>query len=263
MNTAEKYNYQTLDVRDLEAKVKDIYKKVAENPHDEYHFAMGLDLALRLGYDNSILNQIPINAIDSFAGVGHYFDLAQIKPGERVIDLGSGSGMDSFIASLKTGSDGEVVGIDMTESQLRKATSLARLLEFTNAKFTQAYLDSIPYADHSFDVVISNGVINLVPDKLAVFREATRILKSGGRLAISDIVTEKKLAASISCDAGLWAACIGGAMQIDEYIATIEEAGLRVHKVQSNPQYHFLSDSAQWATDEYGVKSISILAVNP
>ena len=113
------------------------------------------------------------------------------------------------------------------------------------------------------DVVISNGVINLCDDKTAVFREIARMLKPGGRMAISDIVTERQLTEAIVCDVNLWASCIGGAMQQDDYRRAIEEAGLLLRTVQDNPQYQFISDSAQGATETFGVKSISVLATKP
>ena len=114
--------------------------------------------------------------------------------------------------------------------------------------------------DGAFDALISNGVINLVPDKRRVFKEAARLLRAGGRLAIADIVTEAQLPDGITCNATLWAACIGGAMQVDNYVAAIEQAGLRVDAIQDNPQYRFISDNAQGAARKYGVKSVSLLA---
>ena len=116
-------------------------------------------------------------------------------------------------------------------------------------------------ASATCDAVISNGVINLAADKSTVFREAARLLKRGGRLALADIVTERQLPEGITCNATLWAACIGGAMQVDDYVAAIESAGLRVRTLRDNPAYQFISDNAQGATRKYGVKSVSLLAV--
>ncbi len=127
----------------------------------------------------------------------------------------------------------------------------------------RGYVENAPVPDCWADVVISNGVINLCDDKAAVFREIARILKPGGRTAISDIVTERQLTDAIVCDASLWASCIGGAMQQDDYRRAIEDAGLTVHTMRENPQYHFISDSAQGATKTFGVKSISMLAGKP
>jgi arsenite methyltransferase len=250
-----------LDVAALEQKVKSMYRDVALDPHGEFHFEMGRALAERLGYAVADLDAIPAPAIDSFAGVGYYFDLAALKPGETVVDLGSGSGMDTFVAALKVGRGGRVIGIDMTDEQLAKAEGLRAAAGVAHLEYRKGYIELTGLAGASCDAVISNGVVNLAPDKQAVFREAARLLKRGGRLALSDIVTESQLPEGITCNATLWAACIGGAMQVDDYVAAIESAGLRVRNVRDNPAYQFTSDSAQGATRKYGVKSVSILAV--
>jgi ubiquinone/menaquinone biosynthesis C-methylase UbiE len=250
-----------LDVAALEQKVKSMYRDVAINPHGEFHFEMGRALAERLGYPAADLDAVPSQAIDSFAGVGYYFDLAALQPGETVVDLGSGSGMDSFIAATKVGRRGRVIGVDMTDEQLAKAERLRADLWFEQVAYRKGYIEATGLEDASCDAVISNGVVNLAPDKQAVFREAARILRPGGRLALADIVTEVQLPEGITCNATLWAACIGGAMQVDAYVAAIEVAGLRVRRVKDNPAYQFISDNAQGATKKYGVKSVSIQAV--
>lgn len=249
-----------VDTVALEQKVKAMYRSVALEPHAEYHFEMGRGLTERLGYLRSDLDAIPQDAIDSFAGVGHYFDLASLKPGETVVDLGSGSGTDSFVAALKVGLAGAVVGVDMTDAQLAKAERLRLARNLRNVRFQKGYIEDTKLAGGSCDAAISNGVINLAADKSRVFAEVVRILRPGGRLALADIVTETRLPEGITCDATLWAACIGGAMQIDDYVSTIEGAGLRVQRVKENPQYQFISKNAQGATRKYGVKSISLLA---
>jgi ubiquinone/menaquinone biosynthesis C-methylase UbiE len=249
-----------VDIAALEQKVKAMYRDVAVNPHGEFHFEMGRVLAERLGYGGDDLDAIPGEAIDSFAGVGYYFDLADLKPGETVIDLGSGSGMDSFIAARKVGKTGAVIGVDMTDEQLAKAERLRAAAGIGNVTFRKGYIEATGLPDASCDVVISNGVINLAPDKAGVFREAKRLLKSGGRLALADIVTEVQLPEGITCDATLWAACIGGAMQVSNYTSAIAAAGLRVRQIRDNPQYQFISKNAQGASRKYGVKSVSLLA---
>ncbi len=251
----------TVNSLELETKVKAMYREVAENPHGEFHFEMGRALAERLGYAPADLDAIPSAAIDSFAGVGYYFDLADLKAGETAVDLGSGSGMDSFIAARKVGKTGAVIGIDMTAEQLAKAERLRAAAGFGNVTYRKAYIQATGLADASCDAVISNGVINLAPDKGEVFREAARLLKTGGRLALADIVTEAQLPEGITCDATLWAACIGGAMQVGAYRSAIEAAGLRVKKLKENPQYRFISSNAQGATKKYGVKSVSLVAI--
>lgn len=250
-----------LDLADLEAKVKSMYRDVAESPHGEYHFEMGRALAERLGYAPADLDLIPPEAIESFAGVGYYFHLAAPKAGEAVVDLGSGSGMDSFIAGLKVGKNGRVVGIDMTDEQLAKARRLGDRHGFSNVSFEKAYIEKVPLPDGSADLVISNGVINLSPNKGQVFREAARLLKQGGRFAVSDIITEEQLPEGVVCDSTLWAACIGGAAQQDNYRTMIEASGLAVEAIEDNREYRFISENAQAASRKFGVKSISILAV--
>jgi arsenite methyltransferase len=249
----------TVDVTELRTMVRDVYREVATAPEREYHFETGRPLAERLGYDPVDLDAVPADALASFAGVGYHFDLAAIPRGATVVDLGSGSGTDAFVAA-RHADGGPVIGFDMTEAQLEKARRLAREAGVSNVEFRKGLIEELDLADASVDVVISNGVINLVADKDAVFREIARVLKSAGRLAISDIVTERQLTESITCDASLWAACIGGAAQEDDYRAAIEAAGLELGTVRENPEYRFLSKSAQGATREFGVKSVSLVA---
>jgi SAM-dependent methyltransferase len=253
----------TIDVDDLRDKVKAMYRAVADEPDGEFHFEMGHDLAVRLGYPAEELDRTPSAAVESFAGVGYHLGLAHLRPGERVVDLGSGSGMDAFLAARRVGPAGEVTGVDMTSAQLDKARRLAAGEGYGNARFEQGYIEHTPVPGQSADVVISNGVINLCSDKAAVFREIFRILAPGGRMAVSDIVTEHQLTEAIVCDVDLWASCIGGAMQQDVYCAAIEASGLSIETIQANPQYEFISDSAQGATSTFGVKSISVLATRP
>jgi arsenite methyltransferase len=251
------------DPKELESKVKAMYRSVAEDPRGDFHFEMGRAMAERLGYAAADLDRVPAEAIESFAGVGYYFDLAGIKPGEVVVDLGSGSGMDTFIAALKVGPRGKVTGVDMTDEQRAKAERLRDRDGFSNVTYVRGYIEEAPLPGGVTDAVISNGVINLATDKTRVFREAARLLKTGGRFAISDIVTEVQLPESIVCNSTLWAACIGGAAQQDDYRRMIEATGLRLVKVKDNPQYQFISDNAKGASRKFGVKSISLLAVKP
>jgi ubiquinone/menaquinone biosynthesis C-methylase UbiE len=250
----------TVDAKELEAKVKDMYRHVAEEPDGDYHFELGRTLAARLGYPSEVLDQVPEGAIESFAGVGYFFDLAELHDGESVIDLGSGSGMDVFFAAQQVGPNGHVVGVDFTVEQLEKARALASAAGIGQVELQEGRIDALPVEDESFDCVISNGVINLSPEKDRVFAEAARVLRPGGRLAIADIVSEQQLKESIVCDADLWASCIGGAAQEDAYREAIEGAGLRIEDLKQNP-YEFISGRARDASVKYGVKSVSVLAI--
>ncbi len=254
---------QRLDETELEARVKSMYQEVALEPETEFHFETGRPLAERLGYSADDLDRIPGEAIASFAGVGHFLDLAAIAPGEAVLDLGSGSGTDSFLASLAAGPTGRVVGVDYTDEQLIKARALADEGGIGNVEFQDGHIEDPPVRDGAFDCVISNGVFNLSPDKTAVFAACAKALRPGGRLALADIVTTEQLPEGVTCDAALWAACIGGAMQRDRYREAIEAAGFEIVAWRENPQYEFVSDRADDATRKYGVQSISLLARLP
>ena len=251
---------QALDTQELENRVKSMYRQVAETPNKKFHFEMGRSLANRLGYPTSLLDRIPPPAIDSFAGVGYFFDMIDIPKGSKVVDLGSGSGTDAFIAALFTGPEGLVTGIDMTGNQLAKAKLLRDQYGFSNLQFLKGYIEDVPLPGYSADVIISNGVINLSADKERVFSEAARILRPGGRLVLADIVSEISIPEKISCNAALWASCIGGAIPLKEYINLIELAGFSKVSCLDNPRYEFLSNSARSATTKYGIRSVSIVA---
>jgi arsenite methyltransferase len=249
----------SVDTRELETKVKDMYRHVAEEPHGKYHFELGRALAERLGYPPDVLDRLPAGAIESFAGVGYFFNLADLAEGERVIDLGSGSGMDVFFAAERVGPSGIVMGVDFTAEQLEKARRIAGESGYEQVVFREGRIEQLPVDGETFDCVISNGVINLAPEKHAVFAEVARVLRPGGRLAIADIISEQQMKESIVCDADLWASCIGGAAQRDAYRQAIESAGLRIEELRENP-YEFISDRARNASQKYGVKSVSLLA---
>ncbi|MQA05238.1 MAG: methyltransferase domain-containing protein [Streptosporangiales bacterium] len=257
--TTESTSARRLDTADLESRVKSMYEEVALEPGREFHFETGRGLAERLGYAARDLDAIPAAALESFAGVGYFLDLADIEPAETVLDLGSGSGMDSFLAAVATGHEGEVIGVDMTTAQLAKATRLAREGGFPQVQFREGYIERPPVEDVSVDCVISNGVINLSPDKPTVFRAAATALRPGGRLALADIVSTRRLPEGITCDASLWAACIGGAAQRDDYLAAIRDTGFEIETIREN-DYRFVSERAAGATATYGVVSIGLLA---
>jgi SAM-dependent methyltransferase len=249
-----------VDAKELRHHISEMYRAVAERPDGNFHFELGRPVAERLGYPREWLDAVPPEALASFAGVGHMLDLAQIQPGERVLDLGSGSGTDSFIAAYLTGSTGRVMGVDMTDAQLAKARRLRDEHHISQLVFVKGLIEEPPAEPESIDVVISNGVINLAPDKDAVFRAAAEALRPGGRLAISDIVSERELIERTRRNVGLWAACIAGAVPERDYVSALEAAGLEIELVRPNADYKFLSHRAQTAADKYGVTSVTVLA---
>jgi arsenite methyltransferase len=248
----------TLDTKSLTRQVQELYTQVAERPDGDFHFPLGRPLAERLGYPAALLNVIPAAALASFAGVGYALDLARFAAGDRVVDLGSGSGTDAFAAAFLVGQSGLVTGIDMTPAQIAKAQRLGAGV--TNVSFRLGRLEQLPLPDASVDVVISNGVINLCPDKPRVFAEVARVLAPGGRMAIADIVAATPLPHAVTSDADLWAACIGGAAAEAEYHRAIEHASLRITAQHDVPQYEFLTSQARNATASYGVRAITLAA---
>jgi arsenite methyltransferase len=249
-----------VDTGRLEAEVKDMYRHVAREDDAQLHFEVGRPVAAHLGYPESLLDAIPPEALASFAGVGYHLDLATLAEGESVLDLGSGSGTDVFCAAVQVAQTGRAVGVDFTDEQLAKARRLAGRDGFANAEFHEGSIDALPFDDASFDVVISNGVVNLSPVKHRVFAEAARVLRPGGRLAIADIVSGKPLKERTRRNVDLWAACIAGAIPRDSYVRTIEDAGFRVEAVRKN-DYRFASDRALEACSTYSVESISLFAL--
>ena len=249
-----------VDPEELARHVAEVYRDVANEVDKDLHFPTGRPLAEKLGYSTELLDRLPADAIRSFAGVGYHFGVAHVLEGERVLDLGSGSGMDVFAAAAQVGPHGSVVGVDITPEQLLKAERLAR---DEHVSFRRARIEELPFDAGSFDVVISNGVVNLSSNKRCVFAEVARVLRPGGRLALADIVTERQIAARTACQAELWAACIAGASQREHYLADIAAAGLEVQLVQANPGYRFTSDRAQRTSEKYGAQSISLLALKP
>jgi arsenite methyltransferase len=248
-----------VDRADLEQKVQELYRGVARDPFAPRHFETGRNLALRLGYPESLLASVPYAALASFAGVGYHLDLAALRPGDRVLDLGSGSGADAFCAGICVGPTGRVVGVDFTDAQVANATSLRDRNGIENVRFVEASIDALPFDDASFDVVISNGVINLSPVKHRVFAEAARVLRPGGRLAVADIVSETPLKETTRRNTELWAACIAGAIPSTAYLDELAAAGFAISQTRPN-DYRFLSDRALDACRTYGVESVSIVA---
>jgi SAM-dependent methyltransferase len=246
-----------VDAEELEAKVKEMYTAVAREEKAELHFEVGRPVAEHLGYPPDLLDAIPEEALASFAGVGYHLDLVNLAPGDTVLDLGSGSGTDVFCAAVRVGKTGDVVGVDFTPEQLTKATRLRDRDGFGQVEFIESRIDDLPFADDTFDVVISNGVINLSVVKSRVFAEAARVLRPDGRLAVADIVSGKPLKERTRRNVELWAACIAGAIPRDNYAKTIQATGFAIDEIRRN-DYEFVSDRALEACSTYDVQSISV-----
>ncbi|MBI3738320.1 MAG: arsenite methyltransferase [Chloroflexi bacterium] len=176
-------------------------------------------------YPEDLLATLPDGESSVSYGCGDPVTIASLQPGQTVLDLGSGAGLDCFFAAKKVGAAGRVIGVDMTPEMLARARSSAKRLNLDNVEFRQGYLEDLPVDSNSVDVIISNCVINLAPDKAKVFAEAFRVLKPGGKLAVSDIVTDGPLPEAIKKSLSAWAGCIAGALDVKEYRAAMESAG--------------------------------------
>ena len=194
----------TVDAVALREEVKDKYRAVAIEPGGTYHFHTGRPLAKRLGYDDAVVDPLPDAAVESFAGVGNPFELRTLETGEKVVDVGSGAGFDSFIAASQVGPGGQVVGIDMTEEMLVKSRATAKAMAADNIEFREGLAENMPVEDGWADVVISNGVINLCADKKQTFDEIMRVLRPGGTLQFADIANGKPVPASAMANIDLW-----------------------------------------------------------
>jgi arsenite methyltransferase len=193
-----------LDREHLRHAIQEEYAVVATEPERGFHFHTGRPLAKLLAYEDGWFAGIPEPTIAAFAGTGNPFSLGALREGEYVVDVGSGAGIDSLIASKMVGPTGRVRGVDMTTEMLERAASSAREMNATNVEFTQGYAEELPVPDGWADVVISNGVMNLFPDKIAGLREMARVLKPGGRLQIGDILVSKAVSLKAKRDIDLW-----------------------------------------------------------
>lgn len=252
-----------VDTPRLRAAIQDEYTAVATDPTRGFHFHTGRSLAARLGYPRDRVAALPDCVVESFAGVGNPFVLGDPAPGEAVLDLGSGAGFDALLAAQMVGSTGYVVGVDMTPAMLAKARRNALLLGLHNVAFREGYLEDVPVDDTSVDLVISNGVLNLCPDKAAVMTEAFRVLKPGGRVQIADILVAQPVPADARADIALWTGCIAGALLEREMIATLEDAGF-IEIAMAPQRYDAFSDAPQESSAaEFGTQGVNMFAVKP
>lgn len=199
-------DHVAVDAELLRAEVRKKYKEVAVDPGGEFHFHTGRSLAARLGYDQMVTESLPDVAVESFAGVANPFSIAPIRAGERLIDIGSGAGFDSFIATSLVGYTGQVVGVDMTTQMIDKSRSAAEELGLAHVEFRHGLAEQLPVEDGWADVIISNGVFNLCADKQAVFEEVMRVLRPGGRLQFADIANGAEVPEEAVRDIDLWTA---------------------------------------------------------
>ena len=188
----------------LRERVRDKYREVAVDPNATFHFHVGRANAARLAYEPDVVDALSGRAVESFAGVGNPFSIRRLQPGEHVVDVGSGAGLDSFVAAVQVGDTGFVVGVDMTPEMLKKSRATAEALGFAQVEFCEGLAEDLPVEDGWADVVISNGVINLCADKQAVFAEIFRVLRPGGRLQLADIANGRPVPAAALRDIDLW-----------------------------------------------------------
>lgn len=188
----------------LRQQIQAKYTDVAREPAKGFHFHTGRPLAVMLGYTASDLDWLPASTVESFAGTGNPLSLGRLSPGETVLDIGCGAGFDTLLAARQVGASGRVIAVDMTPAMLEKARAAASALGLANVEVRQGFAEELPVPDSSVDVVISNGVINLCPDKMAVMRQVHRVLKPGGRFQIGDIVVHKEVPQDAKDDINLW-----------------------------------------------------------
>jgi arsenite methyltransferase len=218
----------TFDVSELRMRIREEYARLATMPTDEFHFHRGPRYAASLlGYDAAELATLPDDATAAFAGVGQPFAAGDLAPGEVVLDHACGAGMDLLLAARSVGPTGRAIGVDLTPAMVaraRRAAEAARLAD--RVEILQGAFEALPVATASVDVVISNGVLNLAPDKRVVLREIVRVLRPGGRLMLADVVVQRELTLAARQDPALWAACVAGALPQHELLQLAREAGL-------------------------------------
>ncbi len=193
--------------------------------------------AMLAGYTQEELAQIPQESVLGL-GCGNPAAYAGLKPGETVLDLGSGAGIDVFLASIKVGTEGKAIGVDMTPAMVKKANALAKDKGYKNVEFRLGEIENLPVADNYVDTIMSNCVINLAPDKSIVFKEAFRVLKTGGKMVISDIVSEQPLPILMQKDMNAWSSCISGALPKEEYLTKIAEAGFKTRDIIGEREFY-------------------------
>lgn len=251
-----------VDLTGLRAAIRAEYAAVAEHPDQGFHFHTGARLAALLGYPEAWIAELPRSAVDSMAGTGNPFALGEVVPGERVVDCGSGAGADSLIAARLVGPSGAVIGIDMTAQMLARARHGAAELGLANVEFREGQLEALPIEDGWADVVISNGVLNLVPDKAAALAEMYRVLRPGGRLQIADIMLGRPVPDDSKGDVTLWTGCIAGGLLGWELETFVAAAGFI--EVELVPGHDVFAGAPQASSAaEFGTVGVGIRGRRP
>lgn len=225
--------------------VRAMYTEVASHPERPFHFPVGRSACELVGYPDPVLAALPGPAVESFAGVGYPFASGGIRAGETVLDIGSGSGTDAFIAAGLVGPGGRVIAMDLTDAMLVKLAETARASGVRNVSLLKAAADEIPLPDGSIDVVTSNGVLNLILEKDRAFSEIHRVLKPGGGLQLADIALGKPIGDACRDDPQMWAECVVGAVLETDYLQMLRDAGFHQPRVLGRLDYFAASDSAE------------------
>ena len=245
--------------------VRRMYTDVATMPERVFHFPTGRRACEFVGYPAEQLDRLPETTVESFAGVGYPFSARVIRTGDTVLDIGSGSGTDALIAVGLVGPGGRVIGLDLTEAMRTKLRAIAADAGAANLEVMEGNAEAILLPDVSVDVVSSNGVLNLVPDKAAAIREIHRVLRPGGRLQLADIVVESLPSDACRAQPELWAECIVGATTVERYTAEFEAAGLRGVEVLSRSDYFSASSNAETrrVAGSFGAHTVALRARKP
>jgi len=247
------------------AAVQQMYSEVARMPSKQFHFPIGRAACVFVGYPAELLDSVPSTAVESFAGVGFPFRSDVIRPGDRVLDIGAGAGTDTLIAARLVGNAGNVIGLDMTSAMLDKLRHNVARADMSNVEVLEGNAEAIPLPDASIDVITSNGVLNLVPDKQKAFSELFRVLRPGGRVQIADIVVGRPVSESARADPKLWAECVVGASLERDYLDLFGSCGFTGIRVLR--RFDYFSGSANTDTKRVaaslGAQSIELTMVKP
>lgn len=248
--------------RRIFAAVREMYTEVAAHAGKQFHFPTGRRACELVGYQKEDLDSLPPAALESFAGTGCPFIANVIQSGQAVLDVGCGSATDTLLAARRVGINGKVIGIDMTEAMLQKAEQNRRDFHANNVQIIAGNAEQLPAEDGTVDVITSNGVLNLVPDKRKAFSELYRVLKPGGKIQVADIILKEDISASARQNPSLWAECVVGAIPESIYMSMLSEAGFQNIRVLHRLDYFSASPNAatREVAKQYGASSVVLTA---